>query len=149
MVVLNGCSTEGQVAALLEQGIPCVIATSAPVNDSVATQFGIRFFQALKEQATIGEAFELAKGEALTTKSIDFQRGIGFKGDKKSKKPIWGIFYKEEKATVLEEKLPVYIDIATPEDYVPNEKLISTLLKSLAPFNEEVEELYELSLIHI
>ena len=32
LVVLNGCSTQGQVTALLEAGVPVVIGTSAPVE---------------------------------------------------------------------------------------------------------------------
>ena len=47
LVVLNGCSTAGQVDLLLAHGIPMVIATSAPVNDRTATDFSIRFFKSL------------------------------------------------------------------------------------------------------
>lgn len=63
--MLNGCSTQGQVADLLIQGIPVVIATSAPVTDQTATRFSINFFQALSStNSAIKEAFELGFGAA-------------------------------------------------------------------------------------
>lgn len=144
MVVLNGCSTKGQVQALLDQGVPLVIATSAPINDELATNFSIRFFQALKEQATYGEAFELAVAETLTQKSLTIHRDISFDFTdemeiKDPNEPIWGIFYKEENKAVLDEKLPTQIQVPTPENYVPNEKLIEGLIDALADYNEEVE----------
>ena len=50
LVFLNGCSTQGQVAMLLEHQVPVVIATSSPVSDESATFFSIRFFEALQQQ---------------------------------------------------------------------------------------------------
>ena len=143
MVVLNGCSTKGQVQELLKQGVPLVIATSAPINDELATNFSIRFFQALKEQASFGEAFELAVAETLTQKAITVHRDITFdltedSEIKDDKEPIWGIFYKEENKAVLDEKLPTQIQVPTPEEYTPNEKLIDGLIDALADYNDEV-----------
>jgi len=144
MVVLNGCSTKGQVKELLKQGVPLVIATSAPINDEIATNFSIRFFQALKEQASYGEAFELAIAETLTQKAVDVHRDITFDFTEDmeladSDEPTWGIFYKEENKAVLEEKLPTQVQVPTPEEYNPNEKLINGLIDALADYNEEVE----------
>ena len=65
LVFLNGCSTKGQVYNLLQKGIPVVIATSAPVEDKKANEFSSRFFQALNDQCSIKEAYELAKGELM------------------------------------------------------------------------------------
>lgn len=65
LVVLNGCSTRGQVQRLLDQGVPVVIATSAPVEDLKAMRFGIRLYKALSEQASIREAFEIAAAEVV------------------------------------------------------------------------------------
>ena len=46
LVVLNGCSTQGQLQLLEAQGIPAILATSAPVQDKKATDFSIRLYQA-------------------------------------------------------------------------------------------------------
>lgn len=144
MVVLNGCSTKGQVQELLKQGVPLVIATSAAINDELATNFSIRFFQALKEQANYGEAFELAVAETLTQKAITVHRDITFDLTEDSEikddnEPIWGIFYKEENKAVLDEKLPTKIQVPTPEEYTPNEKLINGLIDALVDYNNDVE----------
>ncbi|MFT5833393.1 MAG: hypothetical protein ACI97N_001020 [Cognaticolwellia sp.] len=60
LVFLNGCSTKGQVDKLLELGIKAVIATSVPINDTKATEFGEQFFRALANKSTIKAAFNFA-----------------------------------------------------------------------------------------
>lgn len=50
LVFLNGCSTEGQVAELLAQGVKVVIATDAPVNDRKAS--GIRSMPCNKNETS-------------------------------------------------------------------------------------------------
>ena len=52
LVVLNGCSTSGQVDAFLKNNVPVVIATSAPINDERATVFN-NFFRRISEQTAI------------------------------------------------------------------------------------------------
>ena len=60
LVFLNGCSTLPQVDLLLGAGVPAVIATSHAINDPVARDFAIAFYQAL----TIGrEADGLARAD--------------------------------------------------------------------------------------
>ena len=142
-VILNGCSTQGQVETLLEIGIPVVIATSAPVEDSKATQFGIRFHQALSQGATLGEAFELGMGEVLTMDASlgdMVTRGIGRRKAEKPE-PTWGIFYKEENASALDLKLPSRSMPLSSKVIDPNSYLIENLWKSLAEFNFEIQAL--------
>jgi WD40 repeat protein len=73
LVFLNGCSTRPQVKRLLDAGVPAVIATARPINDQVATEFAVAFYQALttgyrneNRQVTGGcslaAAFEQAEG---------------------------------------------------------------------------------------
>jgi len=124
LVLLNGCSTQGQVATLLEKGIPCVIATAAPVNDTSATNFAIRFFQALEGQATIGDAFEMAKGAVLLKQEISFQRGMVLRKPAAKDQALWGIFFKDEQ--VLKQKLE-----ATSKEY--NERLTYELIDQIRP----------------
>ena len=71
LVFLNGCATQGHVAALLAQGVPVVIATSAPVEDTIALQFAKTFYAVLADPAasrTIDFAFARAKALVATTK---------------------------------------------------------------------------------
>lgn len=66
LVVLNGCSTAAQVAALRAQGVRVVVATSRAVRDDVATEFAERFYTALALHASIGVAFQEASDAAKT-----------------------------------------------------------------------------------
>lgn len=137
LVVLNGCSTRGQVEGLLAAGVPIVIATSAPVEDEKACRFGQRFYQALEKQASIGEAFELAAGEVLTMdKGLTIQRGLASRGGKKE--PLWGIFYQEQQSDKLSEKLPAHQAVVAPEGFQPNQYLTAELWEILAPYSKKI-----------
>ena len=144
LAFLNGCSTEGQVKTLLEQGVPVVLATSAPVDDRKAAFFSIRFFDALQQQFSILEAFNMAKGAAEAAYEglqLAVNRGLGF--DKSTEnEPVWGLFYKPEKAHVLDWKLPAKPALHTEaSDFQPNLFLIETLFRTLGAFNGEIEAL--------
>ena len=103
-VILNGCSTKGQVAALLEQGIPVVVATSAPVNDFRATQFSITFFEELAlNAASIKEAFDAAISAAKVKGNIKEEigdRGIVLRPTSASREATWGLYYQEGKEAI-------------------------------------------------
>lgn len=58
MVFLNGCSTQAQVDALLDGGVPVVVATRADVKDAAATDFAAHFYLRLGEGSTIQRAFD-------------------------------------------------------------------------------------------
>ncbi len=62
LVFLNGCSTKEQVECFLDNGIPAVIATRKPIEDSYAWKFALRFYQKFTENnLSLEEAFEAAK----------------------------------------------------------------------------------------
>ncbi len=62
LVFLNGCSTLPQVDLLLGAGVPAVIATVRAINDDVARDFSITFYEAL----TVGrEAAKIRKGQTI------------------------------------------------------------------------------------
>jgi hypothetical protein len=95
VVILNGCSTTGQVDLLLKQKVPIVIATSSPVGDATATQFSIALFNELSQQRLpIGEAFDRAITAAKVTGKIQQvdrgYRGLETGNDDES---LWGIYY--------------------------------------------------------
>ncbi len=139
LVFLNGCSTSGQAQKLLENGVPLVLGTSAPVNDRSATRFSVRFFEALQQQFSIREAFELAKGALVATTpdiSIELHRGIGFG---KAEQAEWGLYVHPEKEHLLDWKLPARKPQAhTQSDWVPNQLLIERLMDGLRDYNAEV-----------
>ncbi len=137
LAVLNGCSTRGQVQRLLEAGVPVVIATSAPVEDAKACRFGLRFYQGLENQLSIGEAFEMAAGEALAADAgISIRRQLAFREAQEG--PLWGIFYEERQAGRLEEKLPAQAAPVAPEDFHPNRRLTAGLWDILAPYSKKI-----------
>lgn len=137
LVVLNGCSTRGQVEALLAQGVPVVVATSADVNDKKATQFALRFYQALADHASIQTAFDLAIGEIMTRDAglkDEIGRGLSFR---KESGPVWGIHYHKEGESVLEKGLPSRPVYPVRTDYIPNELLIEKVWESLQGYSDE------------
>lgn len=114
LVVLNGCATQGHVEQLLAQGVPAVIATSAPVEDNIALQFAREFYTALADPAasrTIDFAFSRAKALVATAKgdAITFEtRGTSF-GDPEP--PVvgvdkWGLYANKGKEAALAWALP-------------------------------------------
>ena len=146
VVILNGCSTGGQVSRLLELGVPVVIATSAPVNDRSAAQFATSFFQMMAEQkASIKEAFEAGVAAAKIQRSdidaITSRGGLDLDGN--SEQPLWGLFINQNGEIAQNWKLPSTPVADYTDHYKPNEYLIESLLSSLAPFNEAVNKLQE------
>ena len=141
LVILNGCSTRGQVQALWDAGIPIVIATSAPVEDEKAANFSIRFFQTLAQHGTYSEAFEFAVGETMLGTDLTIHRDFEFFGDLQKEEGVWGIFCQEKNKEDLQLKLPAASEynFAVPEDYKPNERLTTVLWEALAPFSSRIK----------
>lgn len=146
LVILNGCSTEGQVARLLAlPNHPAVIATSAPVGDRAATQFSITFFQALAEQsATVQEAFRAGVAAAKAAAKQPFQvlesRNLNLRN---RDEPTWGLFTAEGFESRGAWKLPRPGGSQPLAEAEPNQYLIKGLLNSLAPFDGEVRQLQQ------
>ncbi len=144
LVFLNGCSTKGQVEALLEKGVPAVIATSAPVNDEKATHFSIRFFQALVNQSTIREAFDSAKGAILTDHpdmDIQMQSGTINLASLGEKEGTWGLYAKEEEPQKW--ALPMNTGFSIPDNYTENERLLDALVNALSAYKEKARDILE------
>lgn len=136
LVVLNGCSTLGQVKTLLEQGVPAVIATHAMVGDRSATEFSIRLFNGLSEKRlSIRQAFEEALGAAqtVTAHQLDVMehdaRGFSLQ-EEKEPQPLWGLFYNQPEALDTN-PLPQAASKGKNADFVPNEQLTQALFETL------------------
>ena len=144
LAFLNGCSTQGQVETLLQYGVPVVLATSAPVDDRKATFFSIRFFEALQQQFSIREAFDMARGATEAAfGGLRFETGRGAGFDRAAEnEPAWGLFFRPEKAHTLEWKLPAKPQYSTETAaFTPNQYLIETLFRSLADHSPEIQAL--------
>ncbi len=132
LVFLNGCSTRGQVFNLLQSGVPVVIATSAPINDKKASEFSTRFFQALNDQSSIKEAFELAKGEIMTRYADikpEMHSLLKKPGAEDASESLWGLYALPEKEISLQWKLNANTASVEIKDFVPNKLLIESLSK--------------------
>lgn len=145
LVVLNGCSTQGQVAGLLAAGVPCVIATAAPINDTSATQFSIAFFKALAERnKTIEKAYQdgLAAAKTFSSQPIEANRGA-VRRDRQPNSPIWGLFHPAGQEINLEWRLsPEPIADTT---FIPNKLLLAKTWEAIAPYvNKENKTLNQI-----
>lgn len=70
LVFLNGCSTKNHIKQLTALNIQAVIiATYAPVEDFIATQFSTAFYEALVNQKSLGEAIEEARLSIINAKA--------------------------------------------------------------------------------
>ena len=133
LVILNGCSTTGQVQKLLELGVPAVIATSAPVEDKSATEFSISLFKNLVDKnLSLKESFDAAiKAMLLTnTQNLDeknIHRGILPRLDKEES--LWGLFVQNESVW---DSYPIPSgNQKTKTNYVPNQFLTESLFNTL------------------
>jgi len=111
LVILNGCSTRGQVGALLEKGIPMVIATSAPVDDFRATKFSTTFFEEMAvNRSTVKYAFEEAIAAAKVKSTITSEikiRGAGFPDTEEDSILPWGLYFQDDQEDIVNSwKLP-------------------------------------------
>jgi len=104
LVFLNGCSNAGQVEALLEKGVPAVIATSAPINDRRAVNLARQFYTALCSGRSIKEAFSTA---AAYVNNEEKELLVGYRGtrfEEGQEQFEWGLYAREE--VVLDWKIP-------------------------------------------
>jgi hypothetical protein len=145
LVFLNGCSTEGQVAELLAQGVKVVVATDAPVNDRKASVFSIRFFDALQQKRSLKTAFDMARA-AIDTEFLGVpfhtgHRGAGFAQERRAM-GTWGLFYKDENEIALNWSLPSAPPVQTVENvnFTPNEVLVETLFTALGEYKDEIKK---------
>ena len=115
LVFLNGCASRGQVKALLDQGVPAVIATRVSIKDTEAMQFATQFYEALVTGSSIREAFQKAKAlieaerAGLEIKVPDQTRDFVFSlsDDLSIDDTIpWGLYWKTEGESVLDWTLP-------------------------------------------
>lgn len=100
LLFLNGCSNKAQVEYFLQAGVKVVIGTSAPINDKMAAEFSVRFYQLLAKGDTIGKAFNTAIAELETRGYLPTQaagyRFMTLPDEAEFNALPWGIYYKNE-----------------------------------------------------
>ena len=106
LVILNGCSNARQVEALFRQGVPSVIATAAPIQDSRAIQFAQQFYAAVSVGRMLKDAFEVAAAFVKSSSEkvhMDI-RTRGFELGEEEWTFEWGLYSQDEAS--LAWKLP-------------------------------------------
>ncbi len=151
LVVLNGCSTKGQVDILLNEegdhGIPAVIATSRPIDDQAATRFAISFYKSLADHfSTIGDAFKTAMAAVKVSSDVEYDynqhRGIKAKSTDNNQ-PLWGIYCRHQVPENLDWTLPgQYTKKDAFPDFKPNKHLFKNLFVNLAPYRSEIKNIF-------
>ena len=138
LVFLNGCATVELVKHFHEAGVPIVIATSAPVNDTSAVDFAIKFYSVLTTYYTIAKAFKFAKDYISTVSkykyrfSKDRSRHIGVNKSNVSQENYleWGIYinpHRDKAEETLTWTLPNNTIYPQPEYYNENRKLVKNI----------------------
>lgn len=144
LVILNGCSTQGQVARLRQlPSSPVVIATSAPVGDRTATAFSTTLFQLMaEERLPIGEAFTgaLAAAQVMSPTTIGLRSGLDL-GEEGAEAATWGIF--PDSGEPLAWKLPDGEYDRRWLNFKVNEVLVQKLLEAFAPVDKRVKNILE------
>lgn len=131
VVILNGCSTQGQVQKLFKAGVKSVVATSAPIDDKKAVLFATDFYRALAEHNTIEDSFDLAIAALQThgnIKNKDISKEIDLQKDKEQEKPLWGIYTRTKSSLGWK----VYEMVENPEVSSIPQKSANDFLMSIA-----------------
>jgi CHAT domain len=95
LVFINGCASKGQVAYFHGAGIPFVIATARPINDTKAVWVATQFYQYLSLGRSAREAFdEVVTDAKFQQKGINLanNRAIGHISDDKTVPFEWGLY---------------------------------------------------------
>lgn len=157
LVFLNGCATKNQVESLLKCGVKAVIATSVPINDTMAVEFAEQFYQSLANQSTIGQSFATARA-FVTTKYGEKKKISQFRDINISKflsqvdEIPWGLYLQQENSDVLDWKLPrlsstnIEVEskgISYKGGGIIHKKLLETLVKGLPAIDEDVKYMLE------
>ena len=78
LVFLNGCETHEQAKAFLDSGVNIVIATSQPINDTLAKVFSTVFYESVSRKNTIEDAFSHASAFVSGKSDVKLPKG-GFR----------------------------------------------------------------------
>lgn len=139
LIILNGCSTAGQVAKLLQlPNKPAVIATSAEVNDSAAMHFSVVFWQSFSQQClTLEEAYTWGKAAANHIPGGP-DRGIETLAMSTPDMTVWGLYVPKQNESIRHWTLPNE-RIVSYETVQPNDLLLKILPEKLAAYDANAD----------
>ncbi len=153
LVFLNGCATRAQVDGLLGAGVKAVIATSVPIRDDKASEFGARFYQSLAAGRTIGQAFQQAESFLRAKYGDIVELGVVTRDlTPVDETPApgdvvpWGLYVAgAHRDAVLSWKLPYYRPVGLPQDmlqYIGSSftanRYIMLVLDEMAKYNPDI-----------
>lgn len=143
LVFLNGCSTLNHIKLLADQKVKAaVIATTSPINDTVACRFSVAFYQALVNQYSLQEALDKARLSIQVTVDIPIQHinrgGLDTTVDDSPDK--WFFYCPDEETARWE--LPTGIT-AQAIAYVPNSILRKDLFTALRGCDDTLTQLFK------
>jgi WD40 repeat protein len=96
LIFLNACLTQQQALELKQAGIPAVIGTYRDIDDEVATQFALRFYNGIGSGHTLERAWREAEDEIRIRKCPQKYRDHF----------PWDIFVKEGAEEIMDWNLP-------------------------------------------
>lgn len=146
LVFLNGCSSKGQVQFFHDAGIPYVIATSRPVEDTKASWLANQFYNYLSLGRTINAAFdEIQKDTRLLKMDVELivNRGILLSAPGQDQKELaWGLYTLPDSA---EYKLSIALPAVgqPPQDGVRHTRLLSKMLVALKNQTSPISNKYK------
>ena len=135
LVFINGCASRGQVQFFHQVGIPFVIATVRPIDDTKAVWVANQFYQYLSLGRPLREAFdEVVKDAILQQKNIPFahERGIMRMPDLKNDRFDWDLYIREgdENSNYT---LPFSAKLVANTEGVNHTTFLEDLVYALAP----------------
>ncbi|MGB1205549.1 MAG: TIR domain-containing protein [Chitinophagales bacterium] len=92
LVFLNACATNGQIENIREQTTSNVITTLSSINDNVALNFAVQFYQAIGRKETLEDAYDIAEAFIKTVQNVgtpeaEEAESLWLRGLKRSKRP--------------------------------------------------------------
>jgi len=145
LVLLNGCSTKGQVDKLMSlAGDFAVISTHSPVGDDMAFTYAKIFYQELcNNHKTIAEAHNsgLAAAQALSDVPVMTSRDIFRDEEISLDEPAWDLSSLSE--LHLTWRLPQQVITEDFSSFEPNSELTEKLIEAFAEYNEQVQEVFQ------
>ncbi len=145
LVFLNGCSTKKHVETLFELGVPAVIASSVSIDDTLAKQFAIQFYENLAKGDDIETAYMSASNFAEGLRNEKRFQNLGkikrwaeaTGAENESDEFPWGLYVKEENYLVGKNLQSIGEKLT---NYLPNQHLVKVLIRALANYKEGVKK---------
>jgi hypothetical protein len=106
LIFINGCSTKRQAQELTEKGVPAVIGTSEPINDTSATELSVEFYEGLAAGRSVQQAWLGARDLVRAQRGDQsFQRSINLRAARGIEFP-WELYIRPGAEAVLDWNLP-------------------------------------------